>query len=70
MITVYLGDFTYRFNGTNGTLRDELTGITIQLSREDSALCNKSNANIDKKIQDYVEAVVAYDAWKYPGSTK
>lgn len=49
MITVFLGEFIYRYNSNGGRLyyRDQ---AFIRLSEEEARECNKSNKGIEKAI--------------------
>jgi len=58
MITVFRGNFVYRFNSFNskfGTLTDNTTGIQVELCETDTIACNKRNSNIDEVIERYKE---------------
>lgn len=46
MISVYLGDYHYKFNGDYGILSNTVTGICLMLGARDTELCNRSNQNI------------------------
>jgi len=52
MISVFLGDYHYKFTGgKNATLTNMLTFNGVFISGEDMEQCNKSNEAIEKLIE-------------------
>ena len=50
MISVFIGDYHYKYTDKGGIITNILNGNSVLLSREESQLCNKSNLNITSTI--------------------
>jgi hypothetical protein len=50
MISVFIGDYHYKYNGDGGIITNTLIGNSVLLSKKESQLCNKSNLNITSTI--------------------
>ena len=56
MISVFIGDYHYKYTDNGGIITNTLNGNSVLLSKEESQLCNKSNLNI-------TSAIVKHLAW-------
>lgn len=50
MISVFIGDYHYKYTDNGGIITNILNGNSVLLSREEAELCNKSNLNITNII--------------------
>ena len=65
MITVFRKDFIYRFDGKTGKLTHEPSGMVLELSKETTEACNKSNKGIDQIIKRFNQINNYLASWEY-----
>jgi len=53
MITVFLGDYHYKYNGKFGVITDMITGNAVILSEAETNACNLRDLNIKIAIAKY-----------------
>lgn len=51
MISVFLNEYHYKFNGKFGVLTNMINGKAVILDKQDTDNCNKSDRNILKLIE-------------------
>ncbi len=67
MISVYLGDFNYRYNGTVGILTNMTNGLQLTLSDREVSISNGSNEGLRRVIAKYKDTKFHLENWTKEG---